>query len=119
MTTNPDKTKDSGICFQSPFYGADEGNRTLNLSLGSSYFTTKLHPHGSPPATAYLGSLPNQWCRATIGIIPHSGQNFNLYFLRVLQFLWQADSKLFQMVLNPAVGFRQKTVWLRMTESPE
>ena len=45
ISTNPSNIKDPGICLRSPIYGAGEGNRTLDVSLGSSSFAIKLHPH--------------------------------------------------------------------------
>ena len=45
FSTNLSNIKDSGIYLRSPIYGAGEGNRTLDVSLGSSSFAIKLHPH--------------------------------------------------------------------------
>ena len=39
------KIKDSGVLVRSPIHGAGEGNRTLDVSLGSSSFAIKLHLH--------------------------------------------------------------------------
>ena len=47
ISTNQSNIKDPGICLRSPIYGAGEGNRTLDVSLGSSSFAIKLHPHYS------------------------------------------------------------------------
>ena len=46
FSTNLSNIKDSGIYLRSPIYGAGEGNRTLDVSLGSSSFAIKLHPRG-------------------------------------------------------------------------
>ena len=45
ISMNPSKEKDSGISLRSLIYGAGEGNRTLDVSLGSSSFAIKLHLH--------------------------------------------------------------------------
>ena len=44
FSTVAGKIKDSGDGLWSPVYGAGEGNRTLDVSLGSSSFAIKLHP---------------------------------------------------------------------------
>lgn len=53
-----------------PFFysGADEGDRTLVPSLGSSYSTTELHPHEL--LLVHFTSIP-QFCK---------GFSFSVYF---------------------------------------
>ena len=57
ISRNPSKVKDSGIILRSPIYGAGEGNRTLDVSLGSSSFAIKLHLH-----LLCLYSIPQKPC---------------------------------------------------------
>ena len=54
ISMNPSKEKDSGISLRSLIYGAGEGNRTLDVSLGSSSFAIKLHLHYSGTAVPLL-----------------------------------------------------------------
>ena len=48
------KIKDCEVLVRSPIYGAGEGNRTLDVSLGSSSFAIKLHLHYSGTAVPLL-----------------------------------------------------------------
>ena len=84
ISTNQSNIKDPGICLRSPIYGAGEGNRTLDVSLGSSSFAIKLHLRIAAlyvPLIQYTSKV--SLCQFVFGAAAISSSHLCLYKFRI------------------------------------